>query len=83
MALHNQEDDDKYEIVRPSLKEVLDYVELFETKIQKFIKKYPGCKYDVGIVKNDGDEWCAKIKIRYEQDNSKAFEETADPFDIL
>jgi len=75
----------EYTIVKNSLKEALDYIDMFESKMSIFIEKYPKYTYNLNINKNDGDEWVLNIRIRNndKQSNDKTSDEIIRSFDAL
>jgi len=75
----------EYTIVKNSLKEALDYIDMFESKMSIFIEKYPKYTYNLNINKNDGDEWVLNIRIRNndKQSNDKTSDEIIRSFDVL
>jgi hypothetical protein len=52
----------EYSIERHSIIDLLKDIDDFETKMEKFIDKYPLYKYSVNI-NNDGIAWIGEVKI--------------------
>ena len=52
----------EYSVERASVIDLLQDLDEFETKIVKFISKYPRYDYSVSI-NNDGNTWIGEVKI--------------------
>ena len=52
----------EYSVERASVIDLLQDLDEFETKIIKFISKYPRYDYSVSI-NNDGNTWIGEVKI--------------------
>lgn len=64
--------DNKYLVREKSLKEALDHIDSFQTKMELFTEKHPNYDYNVKIEKNEG-EWLIElnIKTKDEQTNTQ------------
>jgi hypothetical protein len=57
----------KYIITRSSLKESLDYIEIFIEKFEKFQQKHSGYNYDIKLNHVNNKEWQIKVVIKDEE----------------
>jgi len=59
----------EYKIEKSSVIDLLQDLDEFETKILKFMSKYPRYNYSVSI-NNDGNTWTGEVKITKDEKNT-------------
>lgn len=64
-----------YNIVKNSIKDIFDYLDVFTSKLDEFKTKYSNYNYDITVNKNeDMNNWNAEINIYEKQDNDQEIE---------